>query len=1373
MPETGENEQDKIQIPPEGENEHANQTNHDKYIGPVLNARTAALMKTATARQLDNAFSDKWNDFMMDPELYGKIMGDTVVLEMCVNCMAPAIMHVTKKDEPCKLAPFPSNCNSYIAQNIEKLEHYKPKKRDLTYTKIHKEKQAQKAPQYVQNITSEKRSKIPAYLEDNYAYWEKLVRSWDELYPATKPLDKYLELIDAIQKGGGDELVKRIQSEGLDYHNVDIITKCLKKLAGYLERTVMTTSEEINNKWNTLWRGDLESTKDYVARWEHIRTLQKENGLKMSEKQAAIQLFAKANLDTTARNIVIPQFDLNSAQACQQLRTALLNVTPTGGSGSSPASFYEDRGRNRYRDQRNRSRSFSASRGYRKECGCPCYKHEKDHIEKKDNRSGRSRDRANNRANSSSRKEHNAGNNYAFVNSVYLSLSGKQIVIDTGCVRSLISKHDVPYLEKLIGKKTQPTGKSYSVKFGDNKTTQTEAVILVPFWDGKKQRDLEIGIVHDRIPFLLGLNYLRELNGRLVIDERMELENGASFPMMGGGYGHQRIEWTEELHNGHKKVRHNIDSNESSYYEQEDLSQDLNDPVFGDFCNDFEMVCFKADITVNSRDRLLDDEGSKYLRHFSPISRKGSYDDTETDAVYLYRNNMTENMPVSDPFIYSDYENSILKVTHDRGISNGIDLEPELEEDDVEKVKKSVRFDENAELYSFDILDSPLAFPNLSHVTLKDSEKTYYAQLTTHELDIKDYFHLEVEKEPIYYTIDSAPVDFTKHKPIPEEWCFHVRSSGHIQNLHNRTTYVGSDNKNYQTFVEEKTGKKLSFKDGILEKTPEELLNEVELESETESIVERNNDIDDYSKKQAHNAHKKRAPKKKAIRGKKQSSQGLKPNANIPGIKQAMDEEIEKFKKFHVFEEVDDSPYTYKVPSNWVVTKKDDKKEGKSEYKCRLVALGNLDRKINLRATDSPTLSRESLRLILSTIANKGFKLQGMDVSAAFLQGAPLDREVFMNPPKEYKTEGKIWLLKKPVYGLADAGRLWYKRLRDEILSLGCKDLTGDSAVFLMHEKGKLIGIIGTHVDDLIYGGTPEFEEKVIEPIMTTFNISKTDHKCFVFCGMSLRQNSDLSITVTQKDYASSIDDIPDYKNMSDPEKTTLLKSIAGQVGYLSLTRPDLMFSSSELLRVGKTLDERLKLAEKLLKKVKDGSGEIVFRKLGNLDELSLYCYSDASYNNIKYGKVSTAGCVLFLKGGAGTCAPLMWVSKPIIRVTRSTMAAEARALELAVDYAILYSRQIREIYTGIRTTTGIDVHCFTDSHTLHDAIVSTRQIEEKSLVHLIYCLKDKILHSEVSRITWIRTNKMLADSLTKAEAPTDRLMYMISTGHFPNCMNI
>ena len=1347
---------------------------NDIYLHLIRNPTgNKAEKKKLYKEQLEEGFSENWNEYVKDPDMYVTMMGDTVMLNLCEQCNAPHILHVPS-DEECKLEPFPSQSNSKMTVYLDQIEQYTAVKAVAIYWR-EKNKKSEPVPSVTQNITNEKRSRLPQYTKDNWTHWQGLVNSWNTLYPDVKPLDKYMEIIEALQKGGGEELATKIQSEGLDYNDKDIIKYVLERLTSYLEKTVMTAAEAINQKWNELRRGDHETTIEFMNRYDLICLQQKEIGLLMNEKQRAIQLFTKANLCANSRNIVIAQVDLNSRGAAAQMKNAILNVTPTGGANGTPGSYYSDRGRTMNRDQRGRSRSYSSSYQFRYRCPCgDCKTHDKKYNERRSSAGPTGRDRTY----SNTRKENNAGNvSDTFVSSVYLNLAGQQIVIDTGCVRNLMSKHDVPYLESLIGRKLEPTGKSYGVKFGDNKTSQTEAVVMVPFWDGKKLIDMEVGIVNDRIPFLLGLLFLRKLNGRIVIDDRLELENGAVYKMTGGGNGHQKIEWSHSLHCGPNKVISSSDMNrDKTYIENTECHENLTDPEYADFFNEDEIICFKADITVNTRDRLYDDISSNELEHFTPLCRKGSYSDADTDSVYLYRNNLTENLPVSSPFEYSDIGEGILKVMHDRGIRNGIDID-ELEEVYKEKPCQKVLFDNTASKIIFDPHEPTTFRRQKTYVEIKDHTNSLYKKMTKKPLDIPIDMGEKISKtdDDIYYLPDVKPAN----KALPVEMCFYIRSSGQITYLQTSEMTQGSENMNFKTFIETKTGMKSSFDDNNSKLLSEHILDDGTLEKALESSKENRDfdeyskvyDFDNYSQKQVHDAHKKKAQKKKAVRGHKKSSQSLKPDSNIPEIKTAMIDEIEKFKKFDVFEEVSDSPYIYKVPSNWVVTEKDCKKEGENKYKCRLVALGNLDRKINLKATDSPTLSRETLRLILSTIANLEFQLQGCDISSAFLQGQPLDRQVFMNPPKEFRTPGKVWLLKKPVYGLADAGRLWYRRLRDEILNSGCTELTGDAACFLYHNNGRLQGIIGTHVDDIIYGGTPEFEESIIKPLMNTFNISKTDHDSFVFCGMSLRQNSDYSITVSQTDYAETIEGLPDYKDMTDAEKTTLLKSVAGQVSYLSLTRPDLMFQSSELLRVGKTLDERLKLAEILLQKVKNGTGEIIFKKLGHPDTLELMCYADASFNNIKYGKVSTAGCVILLKGNFGTCAPILWVSKPIIRVTRSTMAAEARALELAVDYAILFSRQIKEIYSGNRTTKGIPVSAFTDSHTLHDAIVSTRQIEEKALIHLIYCLKDKVLYDEVRRVTWVKTKDQLADGLTKGNVQMDKLLSMIRSGIFPKSM--
>ena len=181
----------------------------------------------------------------------------------------------------------------------------------------------------------------------------------------------------------------------------------------------------------------------------------------------------------------------------------------------------------------------------------------------------------------------------------------------------------------------KPTGESYGVKFGDNKSSQTQAVVLVPFWDGKEIRELPVGIVKDKIPFLLGLSYFRQLSGSIAVDDRLELKNGAKFPMTGGGHGHQKIEWTRYLHCGPDKVSsvssQSVSDSRPNFYEG-----NKSDAILQDCLDEDEIICFKADITVNSKDRLLDYEGTKFMNHFSPLCRAGEYNDMDTDAVYLY-----------------------------------------------------------------------------------------------------------------------------------------------------------------------------------------------------------------------------------------------------------------------------------------------------------------------------------------------------------------------------------------------------------------------------------------------------------------------------------------------------------------------------------------------------------------------------------------------------------------------------------------------------------------------------------------------------------------------------------------------------------------
>ena len=104
----------------------------------------------------------------------------------------------------------------------------------------------------------------------------------------------------------------------------------------------------------------------------------------------------------------------------------------------------------------------------------------------------------------------------------------------------------------------------------------------------------------------------------------------------------------------------------------------------------------------------------------------------------------------------------------------------------------------------------------------------------------------------------------------------------------------------------------------------------------------------------------------------------------------------------------------------------------KQTYKARLVARGFQE---SLKPqSDSPTASKDSFKMLMAVAANSRFKLVLVDIRAAFLHSKVLDRDVFVEPPIDVKKQGWIWRLKKPLYGLDDASRKFWLRVKEVFL---------------------------------------------------------------------------------------------------------------------------------------------------------------------------------------------------------------------------------------------------------------------------------------------------------------------------------------------------
>ena len=114
-------------------------------------------------------------------------------------------------------------------------------------------------------------------------------------------------------------------------------------------------------------------------------------------------------------------------------------------------------------------------------------------------------------------------------------------------------------------------------------------------------------------------------------------------------------------------------------------------------------------------------------------------------------------------------------------------------------------------------------------------------------------------------------------------------------------------------------------------------------------------------------------------------------------------------------QEVDDEGQE-RISTAWVLWNEEDK------VRARIVARGYEKKKELHVNKDSPTIAKSTIRILLTLAASKDLEIQTTDIKSAFLQRKDVTRDVYISPPEESDTpKGKIWKLKKTLYGLIGA----------------------------------------------------------------------------------------------------------------------------------------------------------------------------------------------------------------------------------------------------------------------------------------------------------------------------------------------------------------
>ncbi|GJZ68783.1 putative ribonuclease H-like domain-containing protein [Tanacetum coccineum] len=294
---------------------------------------------------------------------------------------------------------------------------------------------------------------------------------------------------------------------------------------------------------------------------------------------------------------------------------------------------------------------------------------------------------------------------------------------------------------------------------------------------------------------------------------------------------------------------------------------------------------------------------------------------------------------------------------------------------------------------------------------------------------------------------------------------------------------------------------------------------------------------------------------------------------------EAMQEELLQFKIQKVWTLVDLPSGKKAIGTKWVYRNKKDERGIVVRNKARLVAQGyKQEEGIDYDEVFAPVARVEAIRLFLAFASFMNFPVYQMDVKSAFLYGT-IEEEVYVCQPPGFvdpEFPGKVYKVKKAIYGLHQAPKAWYETLYTYLLDNGFHRGQIDKTLFIKRLKGDIL-LVQVYVDDIIFGSTKKSLCDEFEQIMhNRFQMSLMGDLTF-FLGLQVKQKED-EIFISQDKYVGEIlkkFSFSSIRTASTPIETNkdltkdedgedvdvyLYRAMIGSLMYLTSSRPDIMF---------------------------------------------------------------------------------------------------------------------------------------------------------------------------------------------------------------------
>jgi hypothetical protein len=237
------------------------------------------------------------------------------------------------------------------------------------------------------------------------------------------------------------------------------------------------------------------------------------------------------------------------------------------------------------------------------------------------------------------------------------------------------------------------------------------------------------------------------------------------------------------------------------------------------------------------------------------------------------------------------------------------------------------------------------------------------------------------------------------------------------------------------------------------------------------------------------------------------------------------------------------------LPLMWVFTYKFDEDRYLYKFKARLVVRGDLQQ--DYGDTYAATLAAKIFQSLIALAAAFNLKLYQYDVLNAFLN-AEIDRTTYVRCPEGYESElSQLLELKRALYGLQDAPRLWYKHLTATLEKLGLQQVPGVPCLF-----SNVRLIVFFFVDDIVVAVATKNQDaycRFDEQLRAAYDVRFLGELKWFLSIRVIRDRSKRKIWLMQDSF---IDKVAAKYNIAHTSKYPAVLLADGNIG-LSTEEPD------------------------------------------------------------------------------------------------------------------------------------------------------------------------------------------------------------------------